>query len=373
MSEKQDKNKQNDICEKIWEIDPSDKKTGTWWWWFWLFFIDSENNRDKPEQLMVLWSTKNNPKIKCNDIVMELNNQISPLKDKTTFKGAVAVWYFDGEKMHDNYILENCNMTLDKKTRSLTSDSKDKTVFREKEGKFTVNISKGEKKFTFTSKTMGSNRFTAVSATKSNYLKGLFSHGIIKLPKIGFDGLIKDTNGKRDISGTAYFQKVTVNAPVSPWYWGIFHFEDGSILSYFNPYIGTAILKENIPDCLVPFDRKIALKKGMYFFDNKTKKQHVFEGLSIKEQTNNQNQPTFKIRGENKDSKIAFTLDCYSNASWKFEKPTLGPVKTRLKYNEYPAKITFFELSFNKEEKKIVLNDLGKGIGNVEHSWGILI
>ena len=40
-----------------------------------------------------------------------------------------------------------------------------------------------------------------------------------------------------ELEGTAYFQKVTVQAPSVPWFWGMLHFSDGSYLDWFLPHI----------------------------------------------------------------------------------------------------------------------------------------
>ena len=39
------------------------------------------------------------------------------------------------------------------------------------------------------------------------------------------------------MEGTAYFQKVTVQAPSVPWFWGMVHFDDGSYLDWFMPHL----------------------------------------------------------------------------------------------------------------------------------------
>ena len=50
---------------------------GNWLWWFWLFFIENEET-GKDEQLMVLWSTKNDKEIACNHLVF---NPVNHKKD----------------------------------------------------------------------------------------------------------------------------------------------------------------------------------------------------------------------------------------------------------------------------------------------------
>jgi len=370
--EKISEKERNNLYERIWEIDLKDKKPGTWWWWFWVFFIENKNPQNEPEQLMILWSTKNDKEIKCNDKVLKFDNTIKVQKNKRIFDGAVAAWHFDGKKMHENFILEQCNLSLNKKPYSLISDSKKKTSFYEKNNKFIVNINTNEKEFIFNSEIKDNNKALAPTNTESNYIKNRFGIKVLRIPKLDFDGIIKNSKQEQNIKGTAYFQKVTVNTPSVPWYWGIFHFEDGSIVSYFNPHIGTAILKDNLTkSCFTKGN--ISLKKGIYFFDKKSGELHLFKNIKIKKETNEKNQPVFKISGKNKNTKIFFTIDCYSNAVWEFEKKFLKLFKTKLKYNEYPAKVTHFNLQDKQGKTLASLENLGKGIGNAEHSWGVLL
>ncbi len=366
------KSKEKKITEKIWEIDLKDKRAGTWWWWFWVFFIENKNNKGLPQQLMILWSTKNEKEINCNDRLLKINTEINVHKNKSFFDGTAAAWFFDGKKMHENFILEQGEITLTKKPASLISNSKNKTSFYEEKDKFIVKINKEDNKFVFNLKLEDNNKFVAPIIKKSSYFRGAFGHEVLRIPRLSFTGAIKNKEKKQNINGTAYFQKVIVNAPVSPWYWGIFHFNKGSILSYFNPHIGTAVLKDNLTKKLLS-KGNISVKQTAYFFDKKTMKRYDFEKIKIKKETNKQNQPVFKVSAENKDFKLLFTVDCYADAFWKFEKKFLGLIRMRLKYNEYPAKIIQFSLQDKQGNQLVTIKDLGIGIGNAEHSWGALI
>ena len=46
---------------------------------------------------------------------------------------------------------------------------------------------------------------------------------------------VKGTIDGESVRGTAYFQKVCVQAPSPPWYWGVLHFEDGSYMDCLFP------------------------------------------------------------------------------------------------------------------------------------------
>ena len=358
-----------ELFEKIWTVKKSDDKKGVWWWWFWLFFIDNPKDPDKPRQLMILWSTKNEKEIVCNNKVFKFPNKINIGENKSNFDGVVAVWYFDGE-MHDDYILEKAKIEVTKKPYSLTSDSENKTSFYEKDGKFKVIINRGKKQFNFDLTIDRKDNLAKPNYSSASFLGGLKHYSALGIPKADFNGTITDSK-KEKIKGTAYFQYVVVNVPSPPWYWGIFHFEKGSILSYFNPHVGPAILKGNITNKFIEHGN-ISTGTDLYFFNHKTGKKEQFKIKSIKNKKNSLSQPVFIVKGENKNEKISFDVDCYSSSYWEFEKVTFGFVKTKLKYNEYPAKIRNFLIEDKKGNVLITSKDLGEGVGNAEHTWGFL-
>ncbi|MFH1391168.1 MAG: hypothetical protein ABIH20_02540 [Candidatus Diapherotrites archaeon] len=359
-----------ELFEKIWNVDPADDKKGTWWWWFWLFFIENKENPDKPHQLMILWSTKNEKKVKCNNQTFNFSGKINYSGDNADFDGVVAVWYFD-EEMHDGYLLEKAKIALTKKPYSLTSDSKNKTSFYEKDGGFKVIINKGKKQFNFDLKLDETNDIAKPTYFKGSFISSSMSYSALGIPKANFTGTITDSK-KEKIKGTAYFQYVIVNVPAPSWYWGIFHFEEGSILSYFNPHVGPAILKGNITNTFIE-QGNFPVGDDLYFFSQRTNKKEHFKIKSIKGNKNSIDQPVFIVKGENKYEKISFDVDCYSKAHWEFEKKSFGFLKTKLRYNEYPAKIKNFVLQDKKGNTLTTSKEIGEGIGNAEHTWGILI
>jgi hypothetical protein len=46
----------------------------------------------------------------------------------------------------------------------------------------------------------------------------------------------------KEFEGTGYFQKVSVQAPTLPWFWGMLHFDDGSYLDWFMPHLSFSCL-----------------------------------------------------------------------------------------------------------------------------------
>jgi hypothetical protein len=77
------------------------------------------------------------------------------------------------------------------------------------------------------------------------------------------------------------------------------------------------------------------------------------------------------MEGKENGYRISYTLSSYSRATWYFEQPMLGFIKTLLYYNEYP--VTLSRFSLEGKGINITERDLKGGMGNCEHAWGCLI
>ena len=327
-----------DMEHKVFDIKNESMPKGAWWWWFWLFFFNNPKNPEKPRQLMILWSTKNEKEIYCNNLKLKLK----PSKDRSNLSGAVAAWYFDGEKMHHNFLLEQCDIKVSDK--EISSNSNTPTSFSINKSK---NIIKIGNEFEFIAEATNKHNFIKPTFESNNYIKKI-GYSTLRLNYLNLKGKVKN----KSINGSAYFQRIFVNSPLPPWYWGVFHFKNGSVLTYFNPnLLGKSI------------------KKDIKFFDKN--EVHEFNDIDVKK--SGENIPIFTVVGENDNEKINFTVNSYSHSSWTFNKKSFGIIPTKLVYNEYPAIISDFNL-LNKDTGKIIDTEkLGKAVGNSEHTTGILI
>ncbi len=324
--------------DAVFDLNRESKTHGAWLWWFWLFFFDNPKDPARPRQLMILWSTKNVKKITCNDCEFTFNHTTcGDLMD-----GVVAAWYFDGELMHHNLILEQCNLRMS--GDSLSSESSTPTSFTVDSSKSRVKI--GDR-FDFTVEGSSKHKFNQPTYFKDkvilDYSYSLLRHNILKLKGV-VDG--------QTVSGTGYFQRVSVNAPIPPWYWGVFHFEKGGVLTYFKPHI-------------MDFE----LRGDIHFFDGV--KMHVFYDMEVK--CDKSDTPTFTVSGKNDSERISFNVASYSHSSWTFKSKPLNLLKTKLVYNEYPSKITDLELTSPDGKTILSFKDLGESIGNSELSEGVLL
>jgi hypothetical protein len=323
---------------KVFDIQNEPMPRGAWWWWFWLFFFDNPENPATPRQLMILWSTKNVREIECNDLKIRLNHPM----DRSNLDGAVAAWYFDGETMHHNFLLEQCSLQVS--DRGLSSDSSTPTSFAINKTENTVQIGDD---FEFSAKAGNDHDFTLPTYRSHTYL-GNMGYSIIRLNHLDLGGRLKT----EPIQGSAYFQRVFVTAPAIPWYWGIFHFENGGVLTYFRPYLlGKAV------------------KKEISFFDG----SNLHEFIDLNVAVSGGKIPTFTVSGENEHETIHFVVQSYSHSSWTFRRRVLGIIPTNLTYNEYPAFISDLKLANKQTGETITAEDLGTSVGNAEHTTGLLL
>lgn len=324
--------------KKVFDVENEPRPRGAWWWWFWLFFFNNPLNPKKPRQLMILWSTKNVKEIECNRLKIRLNHN----NDRKNLDGAVAVWYYDGKRMNHNFVLEQCNLKLSGK--ELSSDSKTPTSFSIDNDRSTVKIGDD---FNFVAEGNKGHKFLMPTYHSNNYL-GNMGYSIMKVNRLSLIGRIKN----EPIKGSAYFQRVFVTAPSVPWYWGMFHFENGGILTYFNPHI----LGKSI-------------KKDISFFDGRS--MHKFDKIKVRRE--GRYLPAFLVTGDNSKERISFKVKSYSHSSWSFRKKSLGLIPNKLVYNEYPSVISDIKLTNIKTGRGVLLKKLGKSVGNAEHTTGLLL
>jgi hypothetical protein len=206
--------------------------------------------------------------------------------------------------------------------------------------------------FDFVAEAKGSHDFVKPSFHGNTFI-GSKGYGITKMNRLDLRGTVDN----KPITGSAYFQRVFVNAPAVPWYWGGFHFANGAVLTYTNQMV-----------------LRKAIKKHVAFFDGK--ELYEMNDVNVKRidaEGKDSKTPIFKVTGETKEYKVTFTVKSYAHSFWQFKKKTLGILPEKLTYNEYPSTINDFEFIVKKTNKKITSKELGKAVGNAEHTTGYLL
>ena len=336
MKFKDEENSVN-LQEEVFKVDDKDFDSG-WLWWFWLFFLDDASEVEKPRQVAILWSKKDEKSVTCNGRKFEFEAEQGS-------EGVVASWYFDGEEMHHNFLLEKCDMEIN--PTSLKAEDGTSTSFHIEGNSCKVKIGDD---FHFTAEPREGYDFAINSRSSGEYLLGM-NYSMLRSNRLDLESEIRG----EVTEGSAYFQRVLVDAPAPSWYWGIFHFENGGFIDYYKPHIFGKSLKEEIA-----------------FYDGE--ETHEFEEVSVEREERGE-LPLFHITAETKDGnkEISFTVKPYSKASWKFQKKVAKIIPNKLTYREYPARISELELIDKKEDRKITLDDLGSSVGNAEYTTGFLL
>ena len=211
----------------------------TWWWWWWIFFIRQEGS-ERTRQLMILWSTKYTDYVKV--MGHDWTCKIPPVWDGNTlkFNGMTASWWYDGERMEDPQVLVESDFEVSheglKGELKPLLDGVDYRFYGSPE-EYRVNIIDDRNDFRFVLTPW--NRYLSEQRFNENQYTQKYSYNIMKIFGMKLSGSIAGES----IEGSAYFQRVTVNAPAAPWYWGVVHCEDGSYIDYFQPFIGPQIFR----------------------------------------------------------------------------------------------------------------------------------
>ena len=205
---------------------------------------------------------------------------------------------------------------------------------------------------------------TAREAT-ATYL-GSLGYDILRLHGTRVAGTIDG----EDVNGTAYFQKVCVQAPSVPWYWGVLHFSDGSYLDWFLPHLSTTILSRDQREWKRRDVSHIAVSQGGLFHDAKHGRSERFKRVSVEKDRQANNLPRFHVELKNGRTSIRLTVRAIARAYWDFHQPTRGGVWSHLTYNEYPLEVESLTITDEHGVRKEGMYDWIRG--NAEHSWGLL-
>ncbi len=360
-----------DLIAGIWAPPANWKVPGEWFWWFWLFFVHDKNTAKtgKCRQVMILWSIKKDPHIKCNSLDIKLPVQIEKFGKGWKLNGAAAAWYFDGKEMHHDFVLEKTLMVLDPKSRCLSAPGKTPSEFCQEGDEFVTRISTGSTSFEFRAKKTDNHPAVGPTYGSTNLPGGMQVEGT-RLEILALSGFEKGKDGaKKKISGTAYFQKILVAAPPPQWYWGLYHFPDGSFFTYMLPYLGKAALADNLWKGASLRSPTLPINPDVLFYHAPSGRTFASHKLSVIPEKIGTGLWKHEIKGSGKGFEIIAEAKAYSHSCWKFVKD-IGPLrfKSIFKYNEYPATVKL-ALTLSTGEKI----ELKNGVGNMENSWGFML
>ena len=369
----------------------------SWWWWWWLVIIPDPDRPGRSKQLMVLWSTRDCERIDVSGFDWWGGGRTHTDDDGgIVFPGMIASWWFDGEKVFEPLVLREARMASicadhplwgaeeadgggavipileDDLSMGLAADR----------SKFWLKLTSDEKAISdgspakFDLKMTPWNSEISALEYKHNVYAGNMGYDILRIHGTKCSGTI---DGK-EIEGTAYFQKVTVQAPSIPWFWGMLHFDDGSYLDWWLPHISLSVTaKDSDPWKLRDFTRLPLAGAGM-FKDAGRQRTEKFERCEVKliqpkgkdaeYDSDGHPLPKFHIRMWNGRTQVGLIVNAVGRAHWSFNQPTRAHMTSHFTYNEYPLKVE--QITVLDEKGVRTLDDWDWVHGNAEHSWGIL-
>ena len=188
-----------------------------------------------------------------------------------------------------------------------------------------------------------------------------------------FKGVFRTPKETVNLEGIGYFQRVVMNLPMMPWMWNWTIFEDGSIYSYFVPYMGMHVIRRGNRFYNRIFERMIIpLAHGSNFHDGETGEVTRFnKTVVIPTVAKGREYPDFQVYSKNdKGDYIKFIARSNSHTRFLLERRVIKRLwQTRFNYNEYPVQAINFRGKING--KAIDTRHLGNGYGNCEYTWGI--
>ncbi len=382
----------------------------SWWWWWWLVLIPDPERPGHSKQLMVLWSTRDCERINVSGFDWWGGGRTAVDEEGgIVFPGMVASWWFDGETVHEPIVLEEARMAAIDSDHSLWPGGESGSAGAS-EGKnggapgggavipissddlsmgmaadssnFWLKLSANEKakkggsagEFDLTMKPW--NDEISALEYKHNMLVGKMGYDILRIHGTKCEGTIDG----EPVEGTAYFQKVCVQAPSVPWFWGMLHFENGSYLDWFLPHYSFSMTaNDDRPWKLRDFGQLPIQGAGLWK-DAGRQRTERFERCEVelikppddeaKFDSEGNPLPRFHIRMWNGRTQVGLVVAAVGRARWTFDQPTRAHMTSHFTYNEYPLKVE--EITVLDEKGVRTLDDWEWVHGNAEHSWGVL-
>jgi len=372
----------------------------TWDWWWWLVMLEDPNGAPSGRQLMVLWSTKDNDMVDVNGTQWEPQGR--PGKDEhgaLALDGMVCAWWFDGKHMHEPYVKQICKMIAMDDTHPSWPEAKEigkggGAVVPLLDEDLSMGLASDLSKFWLRLKgddaavQGGAPSEMDLTITPWNPPMSVARPSTATYAaNMGYDILrvhgtqVTGTMDGESIKGTGYFQKVCVQAPSPPWYWGVLHFEDGSYMDWFLPHLSPTMTSRNPRPWKKRDIQHIALSQGGLFHDAKNHRSERFARVEVSKQPSAMLEgpsgqspgaplPVFSVKMWNGRTQIELVVQAVERAHWHFDQPTRGGLWSHLTYNEYPLELKLLKITdeFGVRRRE----DYGWVRGNAEHAWGML-
>ena len=115
----------------------------------------------------------------------------------------------------------------------------------------------------------------------------------------------------KEVEGSAYFQKVCVQAPSPPWFWGMLHLDDGSYIDWFLPHISPTITAKDDRHWKRRDFTHYPLSMGGLFHDVSRQRSERFSEVRVERTCNEHGLPTFHVHMWNGITEISRKISIF--------------------------------------------------------------
>jgi len=363
--------------DSIWRLEDSPPiRNLTWDWWWWLIMLEDEDGSPSGQQLMCLWSTKDTKIVDVSGMEWRSEGRPKTQDGAINLSGIIASWYWDGKKLHEKFVFEKCRMICMPATHDSWPDDGDLggAVISLSDREYSMGLSSDAGEFWLrlqADKDVNlrmkpwNERLSQVRTFSGEY-PAQMGYDITRLHGTKVSGEIAG----KEVKGTGYFQKVCVQAPSPPWFWGMLHLSDGSYIDWFLPHISPTMLKGDNRAWSWNDISEVALSKSALFHDAQSERSEKFAQLEVRRERMKNDLPRFFVKMYNGRCAIELVVEAVCRAHFTFDQPSRGGLVSHLTYNEYPLHVKSLKISNENGERG--LSDYEWIRGNAEHSWGLL-
>ena len=357
--------------EDIWRVYPEHMlRNRTWHWWWWLHFFENPEAPDHPQQLMILWGTRNCRKVRVNDYRWEPTIPMDVNGSRSVFESMVASWYYDGKQMHEPLLLDNgkTETQQDKHAGSIRMEGhRGVYSYGGRYADFWLKVATDNVGIDL-SMSMWKDAMAELVATGRSYV-GNLGYSMLKYRGLSSFGKIRVGEHETTVSGRSYFQKVRISSITPCWYWGTVQWENGAYLQYFLPHVGIPMFRHSLAhESSMDWGEKM-ISRTLNFYDPQGEKEYNFEDVRLTKRYEN-GLPIFNVAASSNQAELDIEMVAYARCTWRISQPLIGPIWSWIFYNEYPAKVTRFK--FNNENHNVNNQDFGESYCNCEHTWGMV-
>jgi hypothetical protein len=319
---------------------------------------------------MVLWGTRNCKKVRVNDFYWEPAIPMEMSESRASFETMVASWYFDGNKMHDPFIIDHG------RTETEWDVSTGRIRMKGDEGAYSFGGSHADFWLNLNNRKVGvelsmqrwNDMMAELVPTGRDFVRNA-GYTMLKYRGLLSSGKVRVGENETPVKGRSYFQKVRIASITPCWYWGTVQWDNGAYLQYFLPHVGLPMLRHRLSHrSLIDWGEKM-VSRTLNFYNPKDDKEYLMENVRITKRYEN-DLPVFRVSAHSSEAELRIEMATYARCCWNISQPLIGPIWQGIFYNEYPARVTDFQ--FISDTCRIAKEDLGKSYCNCEHTWGTI-